>query len=130
MLTTEAIVLISHFDVRPGHLHLIRGTWASIILKLEGAKPGTAGYLGYLTDGGAELTIVQVFPDGRAMEAHLTGTDGGIRAAYEHIEPAGWEVYGNPPDEILAQLGESALAAGVDLVIQRQPLGGFLRLGA
>ena len=57
----------------------------------------------------------------------MTGADDRTRQAYEHIEPAGWEDYGPAPEEILAQLGESALAAGVDLTIQPRRLGGFLR---
>ena len=36
-------------------------------------------------------------------------------------------VYGPAPDEFLAQLGDSAVAAGVDLVIQPKALGGYLR---
>lgn len=125
--TNEAVVLVSHFEVRPGHLPALRAMWDSIVVTLERSKPRTAAYLGSLTEGGADLTIVHVFPDGRAMTAHVFGPDDRSRAAYEHIQPAGWEVYGPAPEEVLAQLGESALAAGVDLVIQPRMLGGFLR---
>jgi hypothetical protein len=101
--------------------------WDSMVIALEGAKPRTATYLGYLTEGGADLTIVHVFPDPAAMTAHVLGADDRSRAAYEHVQPAGWEVYGPAPEEFLTSLGEAALAAGADLRIQPRPLGGFLR---
>jgi hypothetical protein len=96
-------------------------------MTLEHSKPRTAAYLGYLTESGGDVTIVHVFPDGEALTTHVFGADERSRAAYEHIQPAGWEVYGPAPAEFLAQLGDSALAAGVDLVILPKPLGGFLR---
>jgi hypothetical protein len=125
--TNETVVFVSHFEVRQGHLPAFRAMWDSIVLSLESSKPRTTAYLGYLTEGGAELTIVHVFPDPAAMTAHVFGADDRSRAAYEHIQPAGWEVYGPAPEEVLAQLGQAALAAGVDLVIQPRALGGFLR---
>lgn len=125
--TNQAVVFVSHFEVKPGHLPAFRAMWDSMVIALEGAKPRTATYLGYLTEGGAELTIVHVFPDPAAMTSHVLGADDRSRAAYEHVQPAGWEVYGPAPEEFLTSLGEAALAAGADLVIQPRALGGFLR---
>ena len=125
--TNQAVVFVSHFEVKPGHLPAFRAMWDSIVLHLEQSKPRTASYLAYLTEGGGDLTIVHVFPDGDALTTHVFGADERSRAAYEHIQPAGWEVYGPAPEEFLAQLSESALAAGVDLAIQPRALGGFLR---
>lgn len=125
--TNQSVVFVSHFEVKPGHLPAFKAMWDSIVLHLEQSKPRTASYLGYLTEGGGDLTIVHVFPDSAALETHIFGADERSRAAYEHIQPAGWEVYGPAPEEFLAQLGDSALAAGVDLVIQPKALGGFLR---
>jgi hypothetical protein len=125
--TNEVVVFVSHFEVKPGHLPAFRAMWDSVVVGLERSKPRTASYLGYLTEGGADLTIVHVFPDGAALTSHVFGADERSRAVYEHLQPAGWEVYGPAPEEFLAQLGESAVAAAVDLVIQPQALGGFLR---
>ena len=127
--TAEAIVLVSHYQVKPGHLPAFRAMWDSMTFLLESSKPRTAGWIGYLTEGGGDLTIVQVFEDARAMMSHIVGADDRTRSMYEHVEPAGWEVYGPAPLEMLKQFGEQALAAGVDLVIQPKTLGGFLRTG-
>ena len=80
-----------------------------------------------MSEGGADLSIVHLFPDADAMLAHVNGADERARAAYEHIQPAGWEVYGAGPDEVVAQLGEAAVAAGVDLSVRPASLGGFVR---
>ena len=125
--TTESVVFISHFDVKPGHLHAFQALWDTVAIELERQKPRTAAYLAFQNEGGGTLTIVHVFPDANAFATHVTGADDRSRQAYEHIVPAGWEVYGAAPEDIVAQLGESALAAGVDLTIQPRQLGGFLR---
>jgi len=125
--TTDAVIVISHYDVKPGHLRPFYAMWDALVMDFERAKPQTAGYLGYQNEGGGTLTLVQVFPDGTAVDLHFSGADDRSRLAYEHIQPAGWEVYGPAPEDFLEQLGEAALAAGVDLVIQPRGLGGFLR---
>ena len=126
-ITQDVVVFVSHFEVKPGHLPAFRAMWDSVAPSLEGSKPRTAAYVAYLSEGGGDLTIVHVFPDRDALTSHVFGADDRSRAAYEHIQPAGWEVYGPAPEEFVAQLGEAALAAGVDLVVQPAPLGGFLR---
>jgi len=125
--TTEAVVFISHFEIKAGHLPAFRAMSDSVVDALERAKPRTSVFLAYLNEGGGDLTFVHVFPDPAAMTAHVLGADERSRAAYEHIRPAGWEVYGPAPAEILAELGEAAVAAAVDLVIQPTSIGGFLR---
>lgn len=125
--TNEAVVLISHFDLRPGHQYAFQSLWDAMAIGLESAKPRTAAYLGYMSGSGADLTLVHVFPDGAAMAAHVLAPDDRWRAAYEHILPAGYEIYGTAPPDVLEQLGNAALAAAVDLVVQPSALGGFLR---
>jgi hypothetical protein len=125
--TTDAIVVISHYDIRPGHLRAFQSMWDGMVMDFERTKPRTAAYLGFQNAGGGTLTLVQVFPDATALDSHFSGGDERTRSAYEHIEPSGWEVYGPAPDELLEQLGEAALAAGVDLVVQPRTLGGYLR---
>jgi hypothetical protein len=41
--------------------------------------------------------------------------------------PLGWEIYGAASDAAVATMQEAAKAAGVDLGIAAQHLGGFLR---
>jgi quinol monooxygenase YgiN len=122
-----AITFISHFRVKPGHQEAFRELWSSVSAGLEEAKPATAGYLGYLSEDGGTLTIVHVFPDADAMAAHFEGADERAAAAYEHIMPAGWEIYGRPLAASLAEIQGASAATGASLTLHPDGLGGFLR---
>ena len=121
------ITFISHFRVKRGHADAFRAMWDSVSASLEAAKPATTAYLGYLSADGTALTIVHVFPDADAMAAHFAGADDRAAAAYEHIEPAGWEVYGSPHPESIEALQGASAQAGVPLTWAPDPVGGFLR---
>lgn len=121
------ISFISHFRVKPGHLATFQALWSSVAAGLAADKPRTAAFLGYLAGDGATLTIVHIFPDADAMAVHFAGADQRAVAAYEHIEPAGWEVYGRPHPADLDQLRAAAEGAGVPLIWEPEALAGFLR---
>jgi hypothetical protein len=126
-MTTLPIVFISHFTVKSGHIDAFRAVWTTVIAMLEVSKPATIGQVGYLSDDGARLSIVHVFPDAAALAAHFQGSDDRAAAAYEHIVPAGWELYGRPEDDIVAGLRAEASAAGVTLTVMPELMGGFFR---
>jgi quinol monooxygenase YgiN len=126
-MAERPIVFISHFAVKPGHADSFRAMWDSVAAELETAKPATAAYLAYLDDGGDRLTIVHVFRDAAALAAHFIGAGERSRAAYEHIVPAGWEVYGQADAANLDELRAAAAASGVPLRVEPEALGGFLR---
>jgi hypothetical protein len=126
-MAAHTIVFISHFDVKPGHLGALRGMWDEVAAELEASKPATTAQVAYLTEDGSRLSIVHVFPDADALAAHFVGAGERARAAYEHIVPAGWEVYGRPDAANLAGLRAEAEQAGVRLTVMPDAIGGFLR---
>jgi quinol monooxygenase YgiN len=125
----EPLFFISHFSVKPGHAEAFREMWADVVGTLETSKPATTAQVAYLSEDGSRLSIVHVFPDADALAAHFLGADERSRAVYEHIEPAGWEIYGRPHDEQLAGLRSEAVSAGVTLTVVPDAVGGFLRTG-
>jgi hypothetical protein len=125
---SDAVVFISHFRVKPGHEAAFRTLWSSAVDALETAKPRTTAFLGYLAEDASALTIVHLFGDAGAMAAHVEGADDRSAAAYEHIEPAGWEVYGAADPAALEGLRAAAAGAGVPLRVEPTPLGGFVRV--
>ncbi|HET6819059.1 MAG TPA: hypothetical protein VFH98_00740 [Candidatus Limnocylindria bacterium] len=127
---SEAIVFISHFEVKPGGLAAYRRLADAVTRELEMAKPRTAVYLQFLDDRSSRLTIVHAFPDAAAMAAHFEGSEGRSVAAYEYITPLGWEVYGPATDTALAVLRDAADAAAVTLRIAPQYLAGFVRFSS
>jgi hypothetical protein len=126
-MTGRQIVFISHFAVKAGHADAFRELWNSTAAELEASRPATAAFLAYLDEAGDRLTIVHVFPDAESFAAHAEGSGERSRVAFDHVTPAGWEIYGRAPAAIVDELRHSAERFGVELVIQPESLGGFLR---
>jgi hypothetical protein len=61
------------------------------------------------------------------MDRHFEGSDERSAAAYEFIDPAGFEIYGRPSAAVLSTMHEAA-AAGVPLAVRSESMSGFLRL--
>ena len=45
----------------------------------------------------------------------------------EFLEPAGWDIYGEPNPAVLEQMGQLAARANIPLSVEPRYLGGFLR---
>ena len=61
------------------------------------------------------VTFVHAFGDAEAMDLHFEGAEERARAAYELLEPDGWEIYGRPSKQALESMRRSADSFGVDL---------------
>jgi quinol monooxygenase YgiN len=127
-MAAQPIVFISRFDMKPGHTAAMRALWDSVAPELEASRPATAAYLAYLDEAGDRLTIVHVFPDAAAFAAHAVGAGERSRAAFEHVVPAGWEVYGSAEAANLEELRSAAERFDVPLQVHPGALGGFLRM--
>lgn len=84
--------------------------------------------LGYLSEDATELSIVHIFPDSESMELHLQGVDDRAAKAFEFIDTVAYEIYGRPSDQVLEVMQEFARKLGVELTVQPELFGGFLRL--
>ena len=124
---SQPIVFISHFQVKSGGLDDYQRLADQVTRQLDTDKPRTAAYLHYLDPEVSRLTIVHVFPDSPAMDAHFEGAADRSKAAFQYITPLGWEIYGPASDAAVATIRQAAKAAGVDLAMAAQHLGGFLR---
>ena len=95
---------------------------------LEAEKPRTTAQLAYLDDAGTKVSIVHVFTDADTMDLHFRGAEERSRAAYEFMDPAGWEIYGTPSDAAMQMMRQAATSAAVALTVHSKYLGGFLRM--
>jgi quinol monooxygenase YgiN len=127
---TEPIVFVSHFRVKEDKLDGLKQQFREVLEMLEAEKPRTTAQLAYLGDSGTKVSIVHVFTDADTMDLHLRGADERSRAAYEFMDPAGWEIYGTPSDAALQMMQQAASSVGVALTVQSDYLGGFLRVQA
>ena len=71
----------------------------------------------------AEATIAR-----EVVGEHFAGADERAAAAYEFIEPRGWEFYGKPSEVAMEGMRASVERFGVPLTVEPEFNGGFLRL--
>ena len=125
---TEPIVFVSHFRVKDDKLNDLKQQFREVLEMLEAEKTRTTAQLAYLDDTGTRLSIVHVFSDAYTMDVHFQGAEERSKAAYEFMDPAGWQIYGTPSDAALQMMRQAATSAGVALTVQPGYLGGFLRI--
>jgi quinol monooxygenase YgiN len=124
---TEPIVFVSHFRIKEDKLDGLKQLSKEVLERLEADKPRTTAQLAYLNDSGTNMSFVHVFSDANAMDFHFEEAEERSGAAYEFMDPAGWEIYGTPNDAALQMMRQAARSAGVTLTVQSEFLGGFLR---
>lgn len=125
---SEPVVFISHFGIKEGTLEDLRRLSEEVIESLRQDKPRTVLYLAYFDEEGTEVSFLHAFPDAESMDLHFDGANERAKAAYQYLEPRGWEIYGRPSDTALGSMREAATGAGVPLTVLPAHLGGFLRL--
>ena len=85
------------------------------------------GFLPYLDSTGERLTIVHVFEDAAAFDAHLAGADDRSTAAYEFIAPLSFEIYGPASESAVTMFRAAAAADALELILAPELPAGFLR---
>ena len=125
---SEPVVFISHFGIKEGTLDDLKRLSADVFERLREEKPRTVLFLAYLDEQGSEVSFLHAFPDAESMDLHFEGVNERVAAAYEYLEPRGWEIYGRPNQGALEMMRQSAATAGVSLTVLPDRLGGFLRL--
>ena len=127
---SEPVFFISHFAVKEGALDDLKRLSADATERLREAKPRTVLFLSYLDEPGGRISFLHAFPDAEAMDEHFAGADERAAAAYEFIEPRGWEFYGKPSEKAMESMRSTAARSGVPLVVEPEFNAGFLRLGS
>jgi quinol monooxygenase YgiN len=125
---SEPVFFISHFAIKEGAVDELRRFTAEGTERLREEKPGTVLFLSYLDEQAGRISFLHAFPDADAMDRHFEGADERAAAAYEFIEPRGWEFYGRPNEQAMESMRRAAEHAGVSLVVEPEFVGGFLRL--
>lgn len=125
---SEPIVFISHNQIKKGKLDDLTRVSGEATTRLQAAKPRTLVFLAFVDEGGTQATFAHVFADAESMDLHFEGAEERSTAAYEYLNPAGWEIYGRPSKSVLEVMRQTAASAGVNLTVQPEYLAGFLRL--
>ncbi len=123
---SEPIVFISNQRIKPGKLEGYKRNYQEVAEFAEAHKPGTVAHLAYLNEAGTEATVVHVFPDAQAMEAHMRGIGQVAQKSAEFMEVVSWQIYGRPNNAILEGMLKLA-SPTVTLSIKPLPVGGYIR---
>ena len=71
----------------------------------------------YLSEESTPIAFLRLFADAHSLAAHFEGARERARAAFELIEPQGWDIYGSSSSWALESLRKAAAAAGVALSV-------------
>ena len=127
---TEPIVFISRFWIKEGNLDRFKELARAVSGDIQASMPQTLVYLSYLDADQGTVSFLHAFADADSMDRHFDGSGDRSRAAYEFIEPRGWEIFGTPSEAALEALRAAAASAGTSVTIQPEYLAGFLRVAA
>jgi hypothetical protein len=125
---SEPVFFISHFAIKEGALEDLKGHTGEAVQRLREEKPRTVLFLSYLDEEGGRISFLHGFPGADALDEHFAGADERAAAAYEFIEPRGWEFYGQASQQAMAGMRAAAERFGVPVVVEPRFNGGFLRL--
>jgi hypothetical protein len=127
---SEPVFFISHWNVKTGALDDLKRLTREVTDRLHEEKPRTVLFLSYLDEHHGRISFLHAFPDADSMDQHFEGSGERATAAYEFIEPRGWEFYGKPSDQAMETMRATAAKSGVPLVVTPEFNAGFLRLSA
>jgi quinol monooxygenase YgiN len=125
-MMSQPIVYISRFAVNEGKLDDFKELSREALKSLEAEKPRTLVFLAYLDEGGTDLTIVHVFGDAEAMDLHVEGSEERASAAYELVEPRGFDIYGRPSRAVLEMM-QGYARPDAPLTLTPDLVAGFIR---
>jgi hypothetical protein len=125
---SEPVFFISHFEIKEGALDGLKRYSAEAMEPLRDGKPRTVLFLSYLDEEASRISFLHAFPDADAMDEHFAGADERAAAAYEYMEPRGWEFYGKPNEQAMKGMRATSARFGVPLIVEPEFNGGFLRL--
>jgi hypothetical protein len=112
------IVYISHFRIKEGREDDWWSNVDQVLPGLEAEKHRTMFQNFYTDEAGTTVSIVHVFADAAAMDAHMGGAVARARAAYDYLEPVGFEVYGEPTDSFFAAMRD---VPDADAILRVEP---------
>jgi len=122
------LIFIATNRLKAGALNAERGRVPELVSFVEREEPQVIGFNEYVNDAGDEVTVVQIHPDAASFEKHMDVIADHARRAYEETldRTVRVQVFGDVPESILAGLRDQA-GAGVEIVVNSEHLGGFLR---
>ena len=126
---SDVIIFIRNQKIKPGKLEELKRHYQRVVVETEATKPGKAAHLAYTSEDGSLLSIVHIFPDADAFDRHMVGVAEYARQAFEFVEIASFEIFGQPSQAVMERSMQIA-GSGVTVTIKPNSIGGYIRLKA
>jgi quinol monooxygenase YgiN len=126
----QPIVVVDTSEVLEGRLEDVKAAFHELVQFVEANEPDAIGYWMYLNEDGSSMTIVQVHPDSASMEFHMKVAGPAFAKLKAMLRLRSMDVYGQPSEELLAQLQQKARMLGDASVTVHELHRGFSRFGA
>jgi len=124
----EPIIFIAHQKTKQGKVEEYKALYHEVGKWMEANKPQTAAHIAYISEDGAEASVVHIFPDVEAMEKHMQNLGDLGATAFTLMEIVGFDVYGTPSRMVLESMLKTI--PGAKVTMKPQPAGGYIRLRA
>lgn len=128
---SSPFIFIATNRLKPGRLERERTRVPGLVEFIEANEPRLIAFNEFVNDAGDEVTVVQIHPDAASMEAHMEIVRERAQEAYAETLEATVriQVFGRPTEGILETLRQQA-GSGVDISVNGEHLGGFIRSSA
>ena len=124
---SRPIIFIAHQRIKEGKSEEYKKYYQEVAEWMEANRPHTSAHLAYVSENGAEASVVHIFPDADAMEKHMQGLGDLGMKAFTLMEIVGFDVYGTPSKMVLESMLKM-VGPGAKVNLKPQPAGGYIRL--
>jgi hypothetical protein len=124
------LVYVDTSDVREGATGSIRDAIDALVAFIEANETRLLAYGVYLSDDGAQMTVVHVHTDSASLEHHLEVGGPAFKPFTDLIDLRAIDVYGEPSENAVELLRAKAQMLGSGEVTIHPPAGGFERFGS
>jgi quinol monooxygenase YgiN len=124
------IVSVDSSAIREGKLEELKNAMKELVEFVDANEPRPVAYNVYFEEDGTRMTVVQVHPDSASMEFHMDVAGAAFPKLSDFLTLLKVDIYGEPSDQLLAQMRRKARALGNAPVIVHALHAGFTRLAA
>lgn len=107
----------------------LKAAIAELVDFVEANEPGLIAYNVYLSNDGAEMTVVHVHADAASLEHHMEVAGPLFSRFVDLVALRSISIYGNPSQALMERLHDKARLLGRGTVVAQKVYAGFDRLG-
>lgn len=123
----DPIVFVDTSEIREGKLEQLRRAVAELAEFVEANETETISYQVFFSDGGRQMTVLQIHPDSASMERHMEIAGPVFAKFADLLVLRTIDIYGSPSEKVVEQLQRKAEQLGTASVAVHERQAGFAR---